>query len=176
MNNYDLKDQATFYFIILKGTLDNELRAWTDNKSLAEFYLKFHNCKKHELRKVTKPYKHIVPILNENINNAIEIMNIITTETKGSKKRAMTIQIPMTREELGLINDTTSTFCSNMVDYSDINEYMHKLKPKYQRAIVNIGLSDVVDHEVYNNRSEFTKSTDLDQLKLLFKLFPDDFD
>ena len=97
MNDYDLKDKATFYFIILKGNKENDIRAWTDNKNLAEFYLKFHNCKKHELRKVTKTYKSIVPILNENITNAIEIMNIITAEKKGSKKRAISIQVPMTR-------------------------------------------------------------------------------
>lgn len=176
MRDYDLKDQVTFYFIILNNGKNNDIRAWTDDKNSAEFYLKFHNCKKHELKKITKTYKSIIPILNENINNRIEIMNILSAEKKGNKKRVITVQVPMTRDELGLINDTTDTFCSNMIDYSSISEYMHKFKHKYQKAIVNIGLPDVIDHEVYNNINEFTKSIDLDQLKLLFKLLPDDFD
>lgn len=175
MKSYDLNDQTTFYFIIFENRKNTEITGWTDDKSTAEFYLKFHNCKNYKLRKVKKIYKRIVPILNENVNNEIEIMNILTAE-KGNKRRVKVIQIPMTRDEFSLVNDTTSTFCSNMIDYSIISNYMHKLKPKYQRALLDIKLPDIIDSEIYNNPSKFTKSIDIDQLKLLFKLLPQNFD
>lgn len=176
MKSYTTDDQVTFYFIISEHSSSNEVKAWTDNKTLAEFYMEFHNCKRYRLRTVKKRYKEVVPILNENHNDEIEVVNLVTKSDNKKDDGYKIIQIPATTAEMSHIRDAQSTSCSTLIDYSNINKFITLFKKKYQKAFGDIGLTDTIKHEIYNKSTEFTDNLQLDGLRLLFRLFKEDFD
>ena len=176
MKTYTIDDQATFYFIVAEHTTGNQIKGWTDNKTLAEFYMEFHNCKKHRVRVVSKRFKDILQTINENTNDEIVITNLITKSDDKKDNGYKIIQIPATSAEMSVMHDAESTSCSTLVSYSKISDCLTTFKKKYQRAFDNIGLTDVIRQEIYNKSTKFTETLQFDQLRLLFRLFVDDFD
>lgn len=176
MKVYTTDDQVTFYFIISEHSSGNQVKAWTDNKILAEFYMEFHSCKRHRLKTVKKKFRDIVPILNENTNDEIEIVNLVTKSDNKKDDGYKIIQVPATTTEMSIIRDSQSTSCSTIVNYSNINKFITLFKKKYQKAFNDIGLTDVIKQELYSKSSKFTENIQLDGLRLLFRLFKEDFD
>jgi len=176
MKTYDSPtDQATFYFIVLTTGNQNSVKAWTDNKDMAEFYMEFHNCKNFQMRKMSNKYGEIIKIINANINDEIQIYNLLVKDEKETDGIDV-IQVPATKSEIDIMNDAINTRCaSSMVDYSNMNKYVNRLKKPYQKALNKIGLLDLIASEIYNIPSKFTDNLQIDGLKLLFRLFSDYF-
>jgi hypothetical protein len=173
MKNYEREDNVTFYFVLSKrASGGNDIKAWSDDKCCVEFYVKFHNCPNHHIRKVSKKMRDISSILNENHNDEIEIMNIITRD---KNNRPKIIQIPMTTTERSVVDDASKTFCSAMVDYSALNDHVGILKPKYQKSLERIGMMDIIRSTIYNKSTKFISEIEIDQLRLLARLFKGDF-
>jgi hypothetical protein len=173
---YDLKDQTTVYFVISEHSSNNEIKAWSDDKMMAQFYMEFHNCKRYRLRVVKKIWKEMVKIINDNSNDEIEIMNLVTKSDDKKDDGYKIIQVPMTTTEMSIISDTVKHNCATLIDYSEINQYITLFKKKYQKSFKNIGLIDIIRKEIYNKPTKFTNGLRIDDLRILFKLFKEDFD
>lgn len=170
MAKYECGDLVTFYFVI--GTDDHKtIKAWTDSKKLVEYYLEFHNNPKFILREVTARIEDIRDITEDNYHNEITIANIYTKD--GNEKKM--IVIPTTDIELTYISEETNSFFSSKIDYGALNEVLPYLKPRYYRALKTIFLESVIRFTVHNQMNEHVHNIDLDQLKMLIKTFPNDF-
>lgn len=175
MAKYDEDDIATFYFIVMLSDDDeNRIIAWSDKKEMAEVYMEFHSCKKLKLKKKTDYLYRITEILNENIHDEINIYNINIGDPK-KKGRVKSIQIPATETEFRFINEETNTFLASRVCYSYINEAFPYLKGKYQKALNNLFLRDVMGKVLHERNSKFIEEVQFDQLSVLYKCFSDRF-
>jgi hypothetical protein len=173
MKTYEREDVVTFYFVVKEETKDTTIiRAWTDDKKLLDAYLELHACKKYHVKKIRRMMKDVLPIINENIHDEIDIANLITQGKNG----ADLISLPMTMTEITFINDESHGFFSSNINYQLLDEWVPYLKDRYQRILKNIGLDDVIKHVIYNRTSPFVQDIVLDQVLLFARSFPDDFD
>lgn len=177
MAKYEEDDIATFYFIVFEPDNyrdENTIVAWSDDKRMAEVYMEFHHCDKLKLKKKTDYLYRITEILNENIHDEINIYNININDPK-KPGRVKSIQIPATETEFRFINEETNTFLSSRICYSYINEAFPYLKNKYQKALTNIFLYDVMKKVLHERGSKFIEEVQFDQLMVLFTCFSDRF-
>nr|DAN65334.1 MAG TPA: hypothetical protein [Caudoviricetes sp.]DAP16811.1 MAG TPA: hypothetical protein [Caudoviricetes sp.] len=173
MKTYEREDIVTFYFVVKEETKDTTIiRAWTDDKKLLDAYLELHACKKYHVKKIRRAMKDILPIINENNNDEIDVAYLITRGKEG----AGLISLPLTMTEITFINDESHGFFSSHVNYQLLDDRVPYLKDRYQRILKNIGLDDVIKHVIYNRTSPFVQDVVLDQVLLFARSFPDDFD
>ena len=116
MDNYSRGDIATFYFVIY-DTDDKIIKAWSDNKQLVDFYLKFHSCKKFSLKKITDTIENISKVLEENYHDEIVLYHALIKNKKSSKL----VTIPATQSEINYINEECQMFLYTRIDYSYLN-------------------------------------------------------
>lgn len=188
--NYDMDDRVTFYFVTYKepGFSQPSIKAWTDDKVLLDFYLKFHNRKAFKVKKFTDTYKEISTMINRTcINDEISLHSLITAKRDGLGKskvkgkageisdKITVVQAPITTNERVQIDDNASTFCSSMIDYGNLNRVLPLLKEKYVKALKGIGLLDVISSTVMSQPTKLTKNVHLDELVILLKFFPTEF-
>ena len=152
---------------------DNVIKAWTDKKKLATFYMEFHNCPRYILKTITKRIEDIVAITEENLHDEINIVNIYTR--KNDKGDGKLITIPATELEATIIREEANTFFQTKIDYSLLNEASGFLKEKYQRAFNKIFLTSIIRYVIHNKHDEVVQQINLDQLLVLIKSFPEDF-
>ena len=57
MKTYSEGDQITIYCITFEDTRETITHAWTDDKELAKWYLKFHNSKRMKLKRNDHKYE-----------------------------------------------------------------------------------------------------------------------
>lgn len=185
-NTYDMDDQVTFYFVTYreKGISTPLIKAWTDDKVLLDFYLKFHNKKSFKVRTVKDSYKNVVTLINNScIHDEIMLVNLITRHreayrqacTRKPKNGITTVMLPLTIQEHCHVDDNAREFFSSEVDYSFINRFTNRLKGKYQKALGQIGLLDVVDQAIMNKPSKFVRSVEIDEVMILLRFFRGDF-
>lgn len=175
MKPIDPDEYCTFYFIIKYKDGEKSIQAWTDDKNLALSYMKFHNCKNFTMKKIRKLGKHMIEVLEENTHDEISLFNIGTRDTK-HKYETKSITVPATQTEINFLNDESNTLASSLINYSIINNYIYYMKSKYQKALNNIGLVSCMNFVLHNNKSKFTSLIQFDQLLLLYRLFPENFD
>jgi len=154
---------------------DNRIKAWSDSKSLAKFYLDFHNCENFKTLKVEGSLEELSEIMNENINDEINIVNIkIKDPDKPYKEKV--VQIPMTDEEIGLVIEAQDGYLNGKIDYGIIWKYYHRMKEKYRRIFDNIFLTDIINKHHNGGSSHYLEKIGFDQLGILYRLFPNEFD
>lgn len=175
MKQYEHGDIATFYFIINKFGNNNIIKAYTDSKDLAKIYMDFHKCKKFTIKKVTKPIDEITPILEENIHDEIGVYNIIIKDPDKKYGKTKEAIIPATMTEMHYINEEARTYMGSRVSYDNLNMMIPYLKNKYQRALHDILLNDVIAYVVHNKHSNILTDIDFDTLMMLYRSFPDEF-
>lgn len=175
MAKYEPGDIAKYYFVIFTGP-DGEstVQAWTDNKDLLDMYLKFHKCKRFEVKVVSNYIEEIIKLCEENRNDEILLYRINTRDPK-KKGEVMGMTIPATNTEVTFINEETNTFMTSMISYSKINELIPYLKKKDREALHNIFLEDITAKVCHERNSKLVQMIQLDQLMVLYKLFPEKF-
>ena len=181
MKKYDGDDEMTMYFIIrrkkeLKQKLgDGVIAGYTDNRSLAEAYIEFHNCSAFKIKAMTGKFDNICKILEENPFDEIEICNI-STRDPDNRHNAIYLSIPMTRSEQTLVNSERISLMSSRVNYRVLDSSMEFLKDKYQKALSILHLKDAIRQaQQESQKSNFISSIDIDDLVVFFRSCPDDF-
>lgn len=177
MAKYESGDIVTYYFIIKENKNDKMIQGWTDNKSIANFYMEFHKVKGFRIKSITNTIDEINKILEDNWNDEIKMCNVITRNRCNHRKgeEIASIVIPATSTELAFIREEANTFMTSRINYSFINDAIPYLKNRYQDALKSIFLSDVVLKVIYNKNSKFTQLIEFDQLMILFRSFPENF-
>lgn len=178
MKRYDPEDIMTCYFVVLDDGKNRQIRGWTDSKPLAEAYMEFHSCKGMRLKSLTKKFEDMVDILNENNNDEIQIFNITIRDPEKKKKHqdnTKRISIPATDVEMMFIRDEGASFMYTTISYSYIFSAFPYLKNKYQKALSQIFLTDVMDKVLHNRMSPLVQTIQIDQLSLFVRSFPEQF-
>lgn len=172
---YEPGDIATFYFIINNSSNRNYIKAWTDDKNLAEFYMMFHKCPRFKIKKVVRSIEEINKMIDENYFDEISIANIIAKDNNSDDGKKL-ISIPLTGSELQVINDECNSFLSTFIEYSYISNSMSYLKNKYLEILDDILLVPIIDYLQSNVIDKRLGEIDMDQMIILLRSFPDDFD
>ena len=173
MKKYDSDDIVTFYFVIYQ---DN-VKAWTDDKDLAEAYMSFHSCKKYTLKKMRDRWTKIVYILNENANDEIQI-NFMETRDPSKKNTTKLVAVPLTQTEAAFVHDEIQTFMATSVNYTFLSSAIPYLKKRYQNALSGIFLSEVIKYTLTGGQAgdlDILAEIQMDQVKVLYRNFPDQF-
>lgn len=177
MAKYDVDDIVTYYFIIHKyqgntGEI-TQIHAWTNNKLLARYYMEFHNCKDLVLKEKTDTLKKIVAITEENVHDEIGIRDLITRDPDNKSGTGWThIRVPLTNNEARLIDEECHSMLSSSIRYDYLESAIHYLKPKYQRALRDILLIDVISKVLHGKEPNILQHIQLDQLSILYQSFP----
>lgn len=175
MLNYEPGDIATFYFVIRNDDNGKMIKAWTDRKSLLEFYMDFHKCPKYNIKKITKTIEEIHKITEENYHDEISIGNIYMKDRDGKNGDKKMVALPITENEFRFVREECASSFSSRINYSYLNGVLPYLKGKYREALADIFLSSIINKELNNKKDKYTECIDFDQLMLLFRSFPDDF-
>ena len=177
MKEYEAKDSVTYYFIIQKTLDETMVRAWTDNKDYAKFYMEVHKCKDLSMRVMHGEARQFVDLVNQNRNDEIKIANIKIRNPNPGKKKETTkvVQIPTTDTELALIREETSDLMGLHIDYSLLKEVLPHLKGYYRKGLEMLMLPEAIAFAVYNKRVPMWSDCDYDELKILFESLPDIF-
>ena len=176
MAKYEVGDIVTYYFIIVEDSNGKRIQAWSDHKELVKYYMEFHKCKQFVIKSLTKPIEEISKILEENLHDEIKIHNMIIKNKDGKKEKEWkTIPIPATETEYMFISEETNTYIASRINYSYLNESIPYLKGKYQRALHDIFLTDVIKKVIHGQNPKSTQMIMFDQLMVLFESFPDNF-
>jgi len=178
MSKYQSGDIATFYFVI--NHLDGKkiIQGWTDNKDLAKFYMEFHKCRTFEMKAITRPIDEIQKLCEENWNDEIKLFHIMTRNRNKKKKNdseTVMISIPSTESEFKYVRDESVNFVSTNVNYGLINDAIPYLKPKYQKILQSILLTDIIKKVIYNQQNRIADMIEIDQLVILFNTFTECF-
>lgn len=174
---YETGDIATYYFIIMDKDNKSSIVGWTDDKDLAKAYLDFHNCKCFKMKKYVATIEEIYKMLEENINDEIRMINIAIRNTKKNRKDDVEfITIPATELQNINLKDETMNFLYTSINYSYINNAIPYLKNKYQEALEDIYLIKLINAVLNNRPSKFSTKLMFDELVLLTRIFPDQFD
>lgn len=80
------------------------------------------------------------------------------------------IQVPMTQNEMAFVKEDSVDFLSSQINYSYLAEVIPYLKEKYQRALDDILLTDIIQSVVHQKRSRKLELVDIDQISLMPKL------
>ena len=178
MAKYEDDEVITYYFIIKEDDFGKKIiQAWTENKTLAKYYMEFHKCKDFRLKILTDTSKNISKIVEENLHDEILIYNLITKNRKKNKKGEdiVTIAVPLTSTEKKFIQDEIETLGATSVDYGCINDAMSYLKNKHQQTLQSIFLLDMIKSVVYSQNNKFVHNIEFDELMLLYKHFDYNF-
>lgn len=171
MAKYEPGDIVTFYFIIKDEGKYSHIKGWTDNKKLANFYLQFHHSPSLRIKSVTKRIEEMNGMINENIHDEIVIANLYTRDGRESKM----VIIPATTNELTLIRDECSTFFSGRVNYHWMDIWYRFFKNKYVKALDKLFLDNVIKFALHNKMDHITSQIDIDQIRILLRIFQEDF-
>ena len=152
----------------------DSVKAWTDKKALAKFYLEFHKCKNFKTIQVDSTMGNLSEILDGCIHDEIQIMNIRIKDPEKPYKEKI-LQIPMTQSELDVIVDQEKMWSSSMIDYGVLEKYYYKLKNKYKKIFDGIFLTDLIMNIQHGEESKYLKKIKQDQLALMYLLFEDSF-
>ena len=169
MQKYDENDEVTLYFIIIKDKLEKNICAWSDNKSYVKAYMEFHKCKDMKIKSVTNVFKNLIPILEENIHAEIQFANLNIRNANKNNKTSNII-VPMTENEIDLLNYEINHKMDSIIDYNLINRMFYYLKDKYQKALKGILLKAVTDNVIHNKSNEILDDINLDELMVFAKL------
>lgn len=177
MAKYEEGDIVKFYFVIKKDDKNNKIiQGWTDNKNIAKFYLEFHNCKDFTLKTMEGSIEDIYQVTEENLHDEIKLYNInVKDYDKKGNDTVKSICIPATETEFRFVNEETNTFLLSRIRYSYINSAIPYLKNKYQEALNDIFLNDIINKVIYERRSKIVESIEFDQLMVLYRSFSDNF-
>ena len=171
---YDSGDMVTYYFIINDDGRNSAIQGWTDDKKLAKFYLKFHNCKRFSMKSLTKTIEEISAILDENNNDEIKIINITVRDHK-NHNRVKYLSVPMTNTEFMFVNEECKSLMASVVNYAFIESAIPYLKNSYKKDLKMILLIDSIDSNIHGKTSAIIKEMAFDQLMILLQSFPDNF-
>lgn len=177
MNRYDPDELVTFYFVIMSSDGiygEDRIQAWSDRKDLVKAYMQFHKCPHYRLKKITKPMHQMVEILDENNHDEINMYNITTRDPK-HPKRTKRIVIPATVTEQLFINEEIANFMMTQIDYAFLANAVPYLKPKYQRALEQVLLMDIIRKNVHGQNPVSLQKVEMDQLLVLVRSFPEHF-
>jgi hypothetical protein len=175
MATYEMDDIVTCYFVVKNEKDENRIVGWNNNKSMVDIYMKFHNCPKLKVKKVTKPLKELRYFTEENLHDEIIIANIITRDRNKKSAVPIVIQIPVTAVELRFIKEESNTFFSGRINYGYLNSAIPYLKNKYQKALSILLLNSIILKTVFDQRDRINERIELDELVILIKSFTNDF-
>lgn len=173
MSKYESGDIATYWFVIIKERDGSKrIQAFSDSKALVKFYMELHNSPRFSLRSMTAPIDEIIPILNENSNDEIHIENILTRDSKAKKGEncMKMVQIPMTGTESILLRDDTAEFLNSSIPYGYLNGAIPYLKDKWQRALADIFLTDIIRKVVHHQTTRRLQDLQVDQASMLIRI------
>ena len=177
-------DEVTVYFIIIEDGRKRQIQGWTEDKNIAKFYLEFHSCKRMKMKRMHGLYGDILRIIEENLHDEIKMYNIKIRNTDPGRKKNQLMKemmIPATYTEYKMIHDEEAYFMSSMIDYHWVDGAYPYLKKKWQTAINRSLLGPIMEKVIHERMSSaaansITASIEMDQLMILFSVFPDHFD
>jgi len=169
-------DMATFYFIIKEVPGEESyIKAWTDSKELARFYLKFHKCPYFRIKKITNTIEEIRKITGENHTDRISIGRLVTRDRERDDGSVTYISVPITDTEMDIVNHESMSFFSGRIKYNLMDKVIPSLKPKYRELMKEIFLPSVIKRTIHNQPNGCAEAIIMDQLMVLFQSFPDEF-
>lgn len=178
MKKYDDEDEVTMYFIIRrKKNADNDgyIAAYSDNRTLAEAYIEFHNCDIFKIKAMKDKFDHICKVLQENPHDEIEICNITIRDPDNPHKSKL-LAVPMTRSEQTLVNGESLTLMASRVNYRVLGSMVDFLKDKYRNALSILHLKDAIAQaEQTSQVSKFIANIEIDDLVVFCRTCPEDF-
>ena len=171
---YTENDMMTCYFVIKDVPGKRPIvKAWSTDKGLVSFYMKFHKHPHFIVKEETSVARDMFRIMDQYSNDQIAVTNI---ETLSSNKKGMDlISIPMTDNELDVVTDETNDFVKRYINYSIIDKFYHLIKPKYRQIFDDIFLSDITKYIVYRKKSNSIDHIHVDKLSVFIKTHEDDF-
>lgn len=173
MAKYETGDIVTFWFVIYHDPRHGKrIQAFSDNKNLVKFYMEFHKCEQFSLKSLTGTIDSMIGIMNDNTLDELEIASVYTRDPNAKKGRnkMKLIQVPMTQNEMAFVKEDSVDFLSSQINYSYLAEVIPYLKEKYQRALDDILLTDIIQSVVHQKRSRKLELVDIDQISLMPKL------
>lgn len=172
--DYDKDDLVKNYFVINKADGKRKIQAWSPDKQLAKYYMEIHNNPNFELIKIEKAQGDMNIAMKENMYDKIKPVTLMR-KNKDKKKGYELVYVPMTINENRVVTDETNTFLSTYIDWNLLNQAVPYLKKKYRLALQTIFLSSMLKLMIENKADKYNQNIELDQLKILFKAFPDSF-
>ena len=152
----------------------NIVKAWSDDKELVEFYIKFHNCKHFDVIVIDTTLDDIYDIINPSGNDEIKIVNLAIRDPDKPHKEKY-IKVPMTEQEIDTMRLESESWGSDRINYHIIEKYYRLLKNKYKKIFNNILLLDILENIRTGSSTKILKEIKYDQLMLLYRTFPDNF-
>lgn len=165
-----------FWFVINMDKDGNYIQAWSDDKDMAEFYMAFHGTKRFKLRRVEDTLQNLNKMVNDYITSEIVLYNGVTREITGKKPWETTdVIIPTTKNEVDVISVERQNFMASTIGYGQLNDVFPILKKKYQEALKELYMWDVIKMVIHNKKSTIVQKIEFDDVRLMFKLLQDNF-
>lgn len=176
MKQYDPDDVITCYFIVMEDSGRRIIKAWSDNKNFAKFYMDFHKCDSFTMKAITKKARDLIDIINENTNDEIMIARLKIRNPDRSKKHpTKTVEVPITETEHALIRESLGDLMGLRVDYSFLRDVLPYLKGYYRKGLEMLMLPEAIKQAVYNKPGQMWKDCEYDELIMLFVSNPEMF-
>ena len=190
--SYSYDEKITIHVITYNNPDDlrsaTDVVAWSQNKDLAKFYMKFHKCKYMKLKTITDYPKYIHEhIINNNINCEIQLAPLPSKKYNKNTNSEYFI-VPVTELELTDLNEFSGLFCEGLIDYKIIHSYYPYLKKKYRKAIDLILLPLIIQDVLFTSYKTFSSENydefinmrihdlELDKIALLYFIEPQLFE
>ena len=141
--------------IELKSMTD--IVAWSTNKELVKFYMKFHKCKFMKVNKIRGYPKELIKIINDNVNCEIYIAPL---RTRNSDDEIIFINAPVTDLEMTDIRSLSGIMGEIDINYRLIYEYYNYFKNKYRKALDTILLGNITEEILFTSKKTFSSSND----------------
>ena len=160
--SYSYDEMKTLYIVTyhnpnVKLKFMTDIIAWSNNKDLAKFYMKFHKCKYMKLNKIQGYPKELVNIMNDNVNCEIFIAPL---RTRNSNDEIIFINVPVTDLEMTDIRSLSGFMNDTDINYRIIYEYYTYFKNKYRKALDMILLGSITEEILFTSKKTFSSDND----------------
>ena len=175
MKTYLEGDQIIIYCITFEDTRETITHAWTDDKELAKWYLKFHHSKRMKLKRIDTTYEDARDFISNYMYEQIKVGYLMTKHPR--KKGSVTIPFPVTDAERQFLDDEVADLCNGYVGYQTIYEMAPFLKRKWESLLMkDLQLYSVLEYVINNHIGKIEWITGMDEVRMLQMYMPDKFD
>lgn len=161
--SYSYDEMRTLYVITyhnpnIELKFMTDIIAWSNDKNLAKFYMKFHKCKFMKLNKIHGYPKELINIMNENINCEIYIAPLRTRNLNNNE--IIFVNVPVTELEMTDIRSLSGIMNDTDINYRIIYEYYDYFKNKYRKALDTILLGTITEEILFTSKKTFSSGND----------------
>ena len=175
MNVYSEGDQITIYCIMFDDDREVITWAWTDNKELAKWYLKFHNSKQMKLKRIDTIYEDARDFISNYMYEQIKVGYLMTKDPHN--KGSITIPFPVTDAERQYLDDESADLCNGYVGYRTIYEMAPFLKRKWESLLMkDLQLYPILEYVIHSHIGKIEWIAGMDEVCMLQMYMPEKFD